>query len=69
MIELIELICLKEVEIVVTLWESFCKRLIIQDNDSYKMMAKVPIEGTDSEFSIKADIIDKNGYQVHMFLR
>ncbi|GIR99686.1 MAG: hypothetical protein CM15mP102_05070 [Flavobacteriales bacterium] len=31
------------------------------------MMAKVPIDGTDSEFSIKADIIDKNGYQVPVF--
>jgi hypothetical protein len=31
------------------------------------MMAKVPIQGTDSEFSIKADIIDKNGYQVPVF--
>ena len=31
------------------------------------MMAKVPIEGTDSEFSIKADIIDKNGYQSTCF--
>jgi hypothetical protein len=30
-------------------------------------MAKVPIQGSDSEFSIKADIIDKNGYQVPVF--
>ena len=36
-------------------------------NESYKMMAKIPIEGTDSEFSIKSDIIDKNGYEVPVF--
>ena len=37
------------------------------ENFLIKMMAKVPIDGTDSEFSIKADIIDKNGYQVPVF--
>ena len=54
---------LKEVEIVDTLGFVSVKDSLFGDNESYKMMAKVPIEGTDSEFSIKADIIDKNGYQ------
>jgi hypothetical protein len=54
---------LKEVEIVDTLGFVPVKDSLFGDNESYKMMANVPIEGTDSEFSIKADIIDKNGYQ------
>ncbi len=58
---------LKEVEIVDTLGFVPVKDSLFGDNESYKMMAKVPIEGTDSEFSIKADIIDKNGYQVPVF--
>ena len=48
---------LKEVEIVDTLGFVPVKDSLFGDNESYKMMAKVPIEGTDSEFSIKADII------------
>ena len=58
---------LKEVEIVDTLGFVPVKDSLFGDNESYKMMAKVPIEGTDSEFSIKADVIDKNGYQVPVF--
>jgi len=58
---------LKEVEIVDTLGFVSVKDSLFGDNESYKMMAKVPIVGTDSEFSIKADIIDKNGYQVPVF--
>ena len=58
---------LKEVEIVDTLGFVSVKDSLFGQNESYKMMAKVPIKGTDSEFSIKADIIDKNGYQVPVF--
>ena len=58
---------LKEVEIVDTLGFVSVKDSLFGDNESYKIMAQVPIEGTDSEFSIKADIIDKNGYQVPVF--
>ena len=58
---------LKEVEIVDTLGFVSVKDSLFGDSESYKMMAKIPIEGTDSEFSIKADIIDKNGYQVPVF--
>ena len=50
---------LKEVEIVDTLGFVSVKDSLFGNNESYKMMAKVPIDGTDSEFSIKADIIDK----------
>jgi len=58
---------LKEVEIVDTLGFVSVKDSLFGENESYKMMAKVPIEGTDSEFSIKSDIIDKNGYEVPVF--
>ena len=58
---------LKEIEIVDTLGFVPVKDSLFGDSENYKMMAKVPIEGTDSEFSIKADIIDKNGYQVPVF--
>ena len=58
---------LNEVEIVDTLGFVSVKDSLFGQNESYKMMAKVPIQGTDSEFSIKADIIDKNGYQVPVF--
>ena len=58
---------LKEVEIVDTLGFVSVKDSLFGQNESYKMMAKIPIEGTNSEFSIKADIIDKNGYQVPVF--
>ncbi len=58
---------LKEIEIVDTLGFVSVKDSLFGNNESYKMMAKVPIDGTDSEFSIKADIIDKNGYQVPVF--
>ena len=58
---------LKEVEIVDTLGFVSVKDSLFGENESYKMIAKIPIEGTDSEFSIKADIIDKNGYQVPVF--
>ena len=58
---------LKEVQIVDTLGFVSVKDSLFGNNESYKMMAKVPIDGTDSEFSIKADIIDKNGYQVPVF--
>ena len=58
---------LKEIEIIDTLGFVSVKDSLFGQNESYKMMAKVPIKGTDSEFSIKADIIDKNGYQVPVF--
>ena len=58
---------LKEVEIVDTLGFVSVRDSLFGNTESYKMMAKVPIAGTDSEFSINADIIDKNGYQVPVF--
>ena len=31
------------------------------------MMSQVPVEGVDSKFALKADIINKNGYRVPVF--
>jgi len=58
---------LKEVEIVDTLGFVGVKDSLFGNDETYKDMAKVPIQGVDKEFSIKADIIDKNGYQVPVF--
>ena len=58
---------LKEIEIVDTLGFVSVKDSLFGQDESYKMMATVPIDGTDSEFSIKSDIIDKNGYKVPVF--
>ena len=58
---------LKEVEIVDTLGFVGVKDSLFGNDEKYKDMAKVPIQGVDKEFSIKADIIDKNGYQVPVF--
>tara|TARA_B100000575_G_scaffold175844_1_gene140988 strand:- start:21615 stop:22271 length:657 start_codon:yes stop_codon:yes gene_type:complete len=58
---------LKEVEIVDTLGFVEVRDSLFGEDNTYKDMAKVPIEGVNSEFSIKADIIDKNGYQVPVF--
>jgi hypothetical protein len=58
---------LKEVTVVDTLGFVPVRDSLFGNNDSYKMMANVPINGTDAKFSIQADIIDKNGYQVPVF--
>ncbi len=58
---------LKEIEIVDTLGFVGVKDSLFGNDETYKSMAKVPVQGVDSEFSIKADIIDKNGYQVPVF--
>lgn len=58
---------LKEVTVVDTLGFVPVKDSLFRDNNSYKMMAEVPIDGTNAKFSIQADIIDKNGYQVPVF--
>ena len=54
---------LKEVRIVRELG-----KVSVKDNESYKQMAFIPIKGKEDErFSISADIIDKNGYEAHVF--
>lgn len=58
---------LKEVQIVDTLGFASVKDSLYGTSERYKTMMKVPVEGVDTTFSMKADIIDKNGYQVPVF--
>ncbi len=58
---------LREVQIIDTLGFASVKDSLYGTSDRYKTMMKVPVEGVDTTFSMKADIIDKNGYQVPVF--
>jgi hypothetical protein len=58
---------LKEVQIIDTLGFASVKDSLYGTSERYKTMMKVPVEGVDTTFSMKADIIDKNGYQVPVF--
>ncbi|MBT57512.1 MAG: hypothetical protein CMC54_03440 [Flavobacteriaceae bacterium] len=59
---------LKEVRIVRELGKVSVKDSLFKYNESYKQMAFIPIKGKEDErFSISADIIDKNGYEAHVF--
>ena len=58
---------LREVIVTDTLGFVSDKDSLFANNLDYKNMASVPIEGMESLFSLKADIIDKNGYNVPVF--
>mgnify|MGYP001487362372 FL=1 len=58
---------LKEVIVIDTLGFVSVKDSLFKINDNYKMMSKIPIEGVEENFTINADIIDKNGYNVPVF--
>ncbi len=58
---------LREVIVIDTLGYVTVKDSLFSDDDSYKYMASVPINGIDEKFKLKADIIDKNGYNVPVF--
>jgi hypothetical protein len=58
---------LREVVVVDTLGYFPVKDSLFKDSDAYKGFAKVPVNGIDAEFEIKADIVDKNGFQVPVF--
>ena len=58
---------LKEVVVIDTLGYVSVRDSLFSNNDSYKSMAFVPVDGVDEQFKIKADIIDKNGYNVPVF--
>jgi len=58
---------LREVIVVDTLGYVSVKDSLFSNTDSYKYMASVPIMGIDEKFKLKADIIDKNGYNVPVF--
>ncbi len=58
---------LKEIIVIDTLGFASVKDSLFGTSDRYKNMAQVPIEGVNETFNIKADIIDKNGYNVPVF--
>ena len=58
---------LREVIVIDTLGTVSVKDSLFGDSDRYKQMSKVPIDGVNETFQIKADIIDKNGYNVPVF--
>ena len=58
---------LKEVIVVDTLGFVSVKDSLFKTNNDYKMMSKIPVEGVEDNFTINADIIDKNGYNVPVF--
>ena len=58
---------LREVQIVDTLGFASVKDSLYGTSNHYKSMMNVPIKGIDTVFSIKSDIVDKNGYQVPVF--
>jgi len=58
---------LREVIVVDTLGFVSVKDSLFKNDNRYKDLALVPIDGIDEKFSLKADIIDKNGYKVPVF--
>ena len=58
---------LREVVVIDTLGYVSVKDSLFSSNDSYKKMAYVPIDGVDEQFKLKADVILKNDYRVHVF--
>lgn len=59
---------LREVVVIDTLGYVPVKDSLFKNRDDYRKMAYVPIDGVqDSTFSIKSDIIEKNGFRVPVF--
>ena len=58
---------LREIIVTDTLGFVSVKDSLFANNLDYKDMAFVPIQGIESLFSLKANIIDKNGYNVPVF--
>lgn len=58
---------LREVIVVDTLGFIPVKDSLFKNSTDYSQMSKVPVEGSDATFYIKADVIDKNGYKVPVF--
>ena len=58
---------LREIIVTDTLGFVSVKDSLFANSADYKDMASVPIQGVESLFSLKADIIDKNGYNVPVF--
>ena len=61
----IDMLC--EVVVIDTLGTVPVLDSLFKNDESYKMMSQVPVDGVDAKFSLKADIINKNGYRVPVF--
>ena len=58
---------LKEVIVIDTLGTVSVKDSLFKDNDNYKLMSQIPVEGVDEKFTINSQIINKNNYKVPVF--
>ena len=58
---------LEEIVVIDTLGFASVKDSLFGNSDRYRTMAQVSIDGIEKTFSIKADVIDKNGYNVPVF--
>ena len=58
---------LREVVVVDTLGFVPVLDSLFKNDNSYKIMSQVPVEGVDAKFGLKADIISKIGYRVPVF--
>ncbi len=58
---------LKEVIVIDTLGFIPVKDSLFRNSTDYTELSKVPVKGVDETFSIKADVIEKNGYRVPVF--
>ena len=58
---------LKEVIVIDTLGTVSVKDSLFKDNDDYKLMSQIPIEGVNEKFTINSQIINKNNYKVPVF--
>ena len=58
---------LREIIVVDTLGFVSVKDSLFKLDDNYKMMSKIPVDGVEENFTINAEIIDKNGYNVPVF--
>ena len=58
---------LREVVVIDTLGFVPVKDSLFKENNDYKLMSEIPIDGLDASFEINSDIIIKNNYRVPVF--
>jgi hypothetical protein len=58
---------LREVVVIDTLGFASVKDSLFAGSDRYKTMMNVPVDGVEATFTMKADVLDKNGYRVPVF--
>ena len=58
---------LREIVVIDTLGFVPVKDSLFKENNDYKLMSEIPIDGLDASFEINSDIIIKNNYRVPVF--